>query len=171
MIIEVRAEFKSHELEVVNGFGPDPGTVFPDAASKDERVQMAQGSHHGANVTGQAEAKHINGGLRWLMAMVCQLTERAHVVGLAGKTQQAAFLVQDPMYFVSGDSLAAEKVEQARVDISASGSHNQALQRRKAHAGVHTYPIADGCNTAPVAQVGRDDRDGCRCFAQPTGSL
>jgi hypothetical protein len=63
MVVEVRTELKPHELEMVDGFGSDPGTVFPNAASENQRVQVAKGRHHGPNVTGEPEAENINGGL------------------------------------------------------------------------------------------------------------
>ena len=77
-----------------------------------------------------------------------------HVVGQAGKAQQAALLVQDVIdLFHRPAQLAMQVGMQAGVHVAAAGAHHQAFQRGKAHAGIQALVVPHGAGGAAVAQV------------------
>ena len=66
----------------------------------------------------------------------------------AAHAQNAGLLIQDVQQLIYIFALfVADELHNSRVDVAASGSHDQALQRGKAHTGVHAL-AADGSGHA-----------------------
>ena len=76
----------------------------------------------------------------------------------AAHAKNTGFFIEDIQKLI--DILAfliADKLYHRRVDITASGAHDQSLKRSQAHAGVHALAADGGGYAGSVAQMAHND--------------
>ena len=80
--------------------------------------------------------------------------ERAHVVGQAGQTLEAAFAAKQVLYLGRGHLLLVHQIEEdARVELAAARAHRQAVECGEAHRRGDALAFTDCAHRRAVTQM------------------
>src|SRR5690606_4588277 len=83
------------------------------------------------------------------------LLQIAHVPGYAGHAEQAGVLIKQVLQLVRRHAVMLQEVkEDARIDGSATCSHDKPVQRGKSHGGVKAMAMPHSAQARAIAEMG-----------------
>ena len=143
-------------IQVVEGILAHLGIVFTHTGGKGDGVNAAQGNHVGTDEAAQLVNVDIVGQPRVLVFVVDALAQRTEVVD-TGDALDTGLLIEQGVNLVHTHARLADEVEDdARVNVTGTGTHSQTGQRGQTHRGIDGAAIADGRSRSTVAQVKSD---------------
>jgi hypothetical protein len=136
--------------------GPHRGRVLADPRRERDDVHAAQLGDVGPQVRSQPVDVHVEGERRRLVSGQAPLVDVAHV-GDPGQPEHPAALVEERVELARAHLLSPREHEQhGRVDVARPRAHDQTLQRREAHRGLHRLSAVDRGDRRAVAEMEHD---------------
>src|SRR5665213_2658112 len=148
----------------------DGRCVLADTAREDDGVNAIECRDVRADVLARAIAEHIDCEPRTAVAVnVLLLQEIPHVGCESGEAEQTGLFVEHRLDVVAAQPfLGSDEVEDRRIEIAGTRSHNEAFERREAHRCVDRATGRDCARGCSIAQMKCDDAGLLR---SPAGQL
>ena len=135
--------------------------MLTDAAAEYHGVGMT--AHYrkiGAEIFPCPVAKCFNRQTRAPMALPFRPQERLHIGRKTGKSEEARLLIEHPFNIRAREGhRVCKEPHKGRIEVAASGAHDQTFKRSKSHRRVDGSPAADCGGRTPVPKMQRDEVD------------
>src|SRR5712671_2583121 len=133
---------------------PQLRRILTDARGKDQSIDSAQDSDHGANTSLEVVNENIKGQLCSRISILYRCNNLPHVGGDSRNSQQTRLFVQQIVQLLSGGLFCAHQVRKnSRIEGAGSRSHHQTVQGSKSHGGIHATAVANRGERATIAEM------------------
>src|SRR5450759_2575632 len=150
LLVEGHAE----EGEPARDAPPRLRLIFPDPRREDEAVQTSEGGcHRGGLLDGRID-ENVDGEPGGRRSFGENL---AQVGALLREREQARLLPEEARDPLPVPAAVEEPEDDAGVEGAGARRHDETVECRERHRGVHAFPVPKGAETRAVAEVSGDD--------------
>ena len=137
--------------KILDDLAADLDIVLADTAGEGDSVNAVHDCSVSADVLDYAMLESLESELSALIAFCCGSAEVTEVRGYAGHSKNAGLLVQDIEDFVYSETFAVgNRLNNCRIHITGTCSHDEAFKRSKAHGCIHHLPPIDAEMEEPL---------------------